>query len=73
MKEYERNRSDKPSRCKNCEYHQTRWKYRSCYFVRCPYGVKNIDSFLGGGQISFLTNEINGLDDFELICFLVIR
>jgi len=33
----------------------------------------DIDSFLGGGQISFLTNEINGLDDFELICFLVIR
>ena len=41
MKEYERNRSDKPSCCKKCEYHQTRWKYRSCYFVRCPYGVKN--------------------------------
>lgn len=33
----------------------------------------DIDSFLGGGQISFLTNEIKGLDDFELICFLVIR
>ena len=33
----------------------------------------DIDSFLGGGQISFHTNEINGLDDFELICFLVIR
>lgn len=32
-----------------------------------------IDSFLGGGQISFLTNEIKGLDDFELICFLVVR
>lgn len=41
MKEYERNRFDKPSCCKNCEYHQNRWKYRSCYFVRCPYGVKN--------------------------------
>lgn len=38
--------------------------------------VKNesdIDSFLGGGQVSFLTNEIKGLDDFELICFLVVR
>lgn len=33
----------------------------------------DIDSFLGGGQISFLTNEMKGLDDFELICFLVIR
>ena len=33
----------------------------------------DIDSFLGGGQISFLSNEIRGLDDFELICFLVIR
>ena len=33
----------------------------------------DISSFLGGGQISFLTNEIKGLDDFELICFLVVR
>lgn len=33
----------------------------------------NIDSFLGGGQVSFLTNEIKGVDDFELICFLVVR
>ncbi|WP_313151681.1 helicase-related protein [Lacrimispora sp.] len=33
----------------------------------------DIDSFLGGDQVSFLTNEIKGLDDFELICFLVIR
>lgn len=32
----------------------------------------DIDSFLGGGQMSFLTNEIKGLDDFELICFLVV-
>ena len=33
----------------------------------------DIDSFLGGSQVSFLSNEIKGLDDFELICFLVIR
>jgi len=33
----------------------------------------DIDSFLGGGQVSFLANEIKGLDDFELICFLVVR
>lgn len=33
----------------------------------------DIDSFLSGGQMSFLTNEIKGLDDFELICFLVVR
>ena len=33
----------------------------------------DIDSFLGGGQMSFLTNESKGLDDFELICFLVVR
>ena len=33
----------------------------------------DIDSFLGGGQVGFLTNEIKGLDDFELICFLVIK
>lgn len=33
----------------------------------------DIDSFLDGGQISFFDNEIKGLDDFELICFLVVR
>ena len=33
----------------------------------------DIDSFLGGGQMSFLADEIKGLDDFELICFLVVR
>ena len=33
----------------------------------------DIDSFLSGGQINFLADEIKGLDDFELICFLVIR
>jgi SNF2 family DNA or RNA helicase len=38
--------------------------------------VKNereIDSFLSGGQTSFLSNGIKGLDDFELICFLIIK
>lgn len=33
----------------------------------------DIDSFLSGSQVSFLSNEIKGLDDFELICFLVVR
>lgn len=33
----------------------------------------DIDSFLSGGQVSFLSDTIKGLDDFELICFLVIR
>ena len=33
----------------------------------------DIDSFLGGNQVSFLSNEIKGLDDFELICFLVVK
>lgn len=33
----------------------------------------NIDSFLAGGQVSFLTDTIKGLDDFELICFLVVK
>ena len=32
----------------------------------------DIDSFLSGGQISFVEQEIKGLDDFELICFLVV-
>lgn len=33
----------------------------------------DIDCFLGGKQTSFLNSEIKGLDDFELICFLVIK
>ena len=33
----------------------------------------DIDSFLSGVQGSLFTEEIRGLDDFELICFLVIR
>ena len=33
----------------------------------------DIDTFLKGKQMSFLSGRIKGLDDFELICFLVIR
>lgn len=33
----------------------------------------DIDSFLSGRQVSFITNEIKGLDDFELICFLIVK
>ncbi len=32
----------------------------------------DIDSFLNGGDFSFKSNVIKGLDDFELICFLVV-
>ncbi len=38
--------------------------------------VKNesdISNFLGGVQMSFLADEIKGLDDFELVCFLIVR
>ena len=41
MYEYVRNRRDKPKCCKDCEYYQPRWKYRFCYFVRCPYKLKD--------------------------------
>ena len=33
----------------------------------------DINQFLDGDQVSFLADEIKGLNDFELICFLVIR
>ena len=33
----------------------------------------DVDSFLKGNQMSFLSGSINGLDDFELICFLVVK
>ena len=32
----------------------------------------DIDSFLSGEEISFKSNDIKGLDNFELICFLVV-
>jgi SNF2 family DNA or RNA helicase len=32
-----------------------------------------MDNFLNGKQASFLSNKISGLDDFELICFLVVK
>ena len=33
----------------------------------------DIDSFLSGVQGSLFTDEVKGLDDFELICFLVVK
>lgn len=33
----------------------------------------DIDSFFSAGTTSFLENDVAGLDDFELICFLVVR
>ncbi|ABO50764.1 helicase domain protein [Desulforamulus reducens MI-1] len=32
----------------------------------------DLDSFFGTGQTTFLTGNISGLDDFELICFMVV-
>jgi hypothetical protein len=33
----------------------------------------DVDSLFSPGGTSALNNKINGLDDFELICFLVVR
>jgi hypothetical protein len=33
----------------------------------------DVDSFFGGGTTGFLENDVTGLDDFELVCFLVVR
>jgi hypothetical protein len=33
----------------------------------------DIDSFLSGVQGNLFTEDIKGLDDFELICFLIIK
>ena len=35
--------------------------------------VSDIDSFLSGVQGNLFADEIKGLDDFELICFIVIQ
>ena len=32
-----------------------------------------LQGFLTGGTVSFISEQIKGLDDFELICFLVVR
>jgi hypothetical protein len=32
----------------------------------------DLDSFFGDGETTFLTGNISGLDDFELICFMVV-
>lgn len=32
----------------------------------------DIDSFFSGGQTTFLSGDVRGLDDFELICFMVV-
>lgn len=32
----------------------------------------DVDSFFAGGTTSFLENDIEGLDDFELVCFLAV-
>lgn len=32
----------------------------------------DLDSFFGDGQTTFLSGNISGLDDFELICFMVV-
>ena len=36
-------------------------------------GETDVDSFFGPGTTTFLENDIAGLDDFELVCFLVVR
>ena len=33
----------------------------------------DVDSFFTDGTTGFLENDIEGLDDFELVCFLVVR
>ena len=35
-------------------------------------GEGDIDSFFSGGQTTFLAGGFSGLDDFELICFMVV-
>lgn len=34
---------------------------------------RDIDRFLMGDQVSFLKGSISGLEDFELVCFLVVK
>ena len=34
---------------------------------------EDLDSFFTSGVTSFLQSDIAGIDDFELVCFLVVR
>ena len=34
---------------------------------------EDVDSFFTAGNTSFLESDIAGVDDFELVCFLVVR
>ena len=43
-----------------------------CIFVGCEE-QSDIDLLLSGFQGELFNKEIKGLDDFELICFLVVR
>ena len=33
----------------------------------------DIDSFFGSGETTFMERGIKGLEDFELICFMVVK
>ena len=35
--------------------------------------ISDIDSFLSGNTVDFKHTQIKGLDDFELICFFVVK
>ena len=30
----------KPESCESCMYYQPEFKYRTCLYARCPYGIK---------------------------------
>lgn len=34
-----RSRRTVPRQCGECEFYQPRWKYRSCYYAKCPYHI----------------------------------
>lgn len=40
--------------------------------IICVKEKSDVDSFFGSGQTSFLSANVAGLDDFELICFMVV-
>jgi hypothetical protein len=40
----EKNTSDKPMSCGKCPCHREDFRYRTCVFTRCPYGL-SVDVF----------------------------
>ena len=70
-----------PKECKRCEYFQPRWRYRFCYYTRCPYQIRDStirktplkkENFPAerGGEREKMYEEFFGIEESEQYAFL---